>query len=243
MTNDDLIFSWIWLKKKDINLISIPIYVKLIKMKTYKHQPAIKFIAMLAIRTRLWVSGLPVHHLPLPLACDHVQQGLSEVVSNAAITNHLIPKDDKTQVVDILYIVLLYVHPVLWDKQTKRRIYVCIYSCIDVLAFSKSEAGLFGLFEHSFINLTSIILLCSPHWYVLIWSCGNVLNPGRHQLLTIYIRISLIITIAVWWSFQAWFKVWRKLLFRELRTSSRTFGGEKHTWMRHTPGSGLLVRT
>lgn len=60
---------------------------------------------------------LPVHHLPLPLACDHVQQGLSEVVSDAAITNHLIPKDDKTQVVDILYIVLLYVHPVLWDKK------------------------------------------------------------------------------------------------------------------------------
>lgn len=63
---------------------------------------------------------LPVHHLPLPLACDHVQQGLSEVVSDAAITNHLVPKDDKSQVVDILYIVLLYVHPVLWDEHMKR---------------------------------------------------------------------------------------------------------------------------
>ena len=63
---------------------------------------------------------LPVHHLPFPLACDHVQQGLSEVVSDAAITNHLIPKDDETQVVDILYVVLLYVHPILWDKHTEK---------------------------------------------------------------------------------------------------------------------------
>lgn len=38
-----------------------------------------------------------------------------------------------------------------------------------------------------------------------------------------YMRMSLIMTMAVWWSFQAWFSVWRKLLFRELRTSSRTF--------------------
>lgn len=67
----------------------------------------------------LW---LPVHHLPFPLACDHVQQGLSKVVSDAAVTNHLIPKDDKTQVVDVLYVVLLYVHSILWDKHRKRRI-------------------------------------------------------------------------------------------------------------------------
>lgn len=66
------------------------------------------------------VSGLPVHHLPFPLTCDHVQQGLSEVVSDAAIADHLISKDDKTQVVDILHVVLLDVDPVLRDRHTKK---------------------------------------------------------------------------------------------------------------------------
>lgn len=70
------------------------------------------------------VFWLPVHHLPFPLTCDHIQQGLPEVVSDAAITNHLISKDDKTQVVDILNIVLLYVNPVLWDNDIERRINV-----------------------------------------------------------------------------------------------------------------------
>lgn len=40
---------------------------------------------------------------------------------------------------------------------------------------------------------------------------------------TMYMRMSLIITMAVWWSFQAWFSVCRKLLFKEFRTSSRTW--------------------
>lgn len=79
------------------------------------------------------VLGLPVHHLPFPLTCDHVQQGLSQVVSDAAITNHLISKDDKTQVVDILHVVLLYVDPVLWDRHTERTVLVSGYSCVNQL--------------------------------------------------------------------------------------------------------------
>lgn len=45
----------------------------------------------------------------------------------------------------------------------------------DLLAFSKSERGLLNLYEHRLINLMSIILLGSPHWYVPLWSCVNVL--------------------------------------------------------------------
>ncbi len=57
-----------------------------------QHKLAIHLAVMQSILSvSFWV---PVHHLPLPFACDHVQQGLSEVVSDAAVTNHLIPKDD-----------------------------------------------------------------------------------------------------------------------------------------------------
>lgn len=64
---------------------------------------------------------LPVHHLPLPFTSDHVQQGLSEVVSDTTIADDLIPKDDKTQVVDILYIILLYIYPVLWGEKKHKK--------------------------------------------------------------------------------------------------------------------------
>lgn len=56
---------------------------------------------------------LPVDHLALSLAGDHVQQRLPEVVPDAAVADHLVPEDDEAQVVDILYIVLLNIHSVL----------------------------------------------------------------------------------------------------------------------------------
>ena len=55
----------------------------------------------------------PVDHLALPLACNHVQQGLPEVVSDAAVAHHLVPEDDEAQVVHVLHVVLLHVHSVL----------------------------------------------------------------------------------------------------------------------------------
>ena len=41
--------------------------------------------------------------------------------------------------------------------------------------------------------------------------------------LTMYMRMSRIMTIEVWWSFQAMLRVCRKLLFRAASTSSRTY--------------------
>jgi len=55
----------------------------------------------------------PVDHLSPPLAGDHVQQGLPQVVPDAAVAHHLVPEDDEAQVVDILHVVLLHVHAVL----------------------------------------------------------------------------------------------------------------------------------
>lgn len=57
----------------------------------------------------------------------------------------------------------------------------------------------------------------------LFWNVDFFLKETQNLVLTIYISISLIITMAVWWSFQAWFNVWRKLLFNEFSTSSRTY--------------------
>lgn len=54
-------------------------------------------------------------------------------------------------------------------------------------------------------------------------NCIYRVKTGAHRLPTMYMRMSRIITMAVWWSFQAWFKVCRKLLFRAFRTSSRTW--------------------
>lgn len=69
-------------------------------------------------------ASIPVHHFPLPLSCYHVQQGLAKVVSDAAITNHLIPKDDEPQVVDVFNIVLLHINSILWHKKQTRELKV-----------------------------------------------------------------------------------------------------------------------
>ena len=103
---------------------------------------------------------LPVHHLPLPLASDHVQEGLSEVVSDAAVANHLIPKDDETQVVDVLYVVLLHINPVLWDKHNKRDNHYL--TNIFSLIVSSSFFIWLGLCQHNnsdFIDYRCVILL------------------------------------------------------------------------------------
>ena len=49
-------------------------------------------------------------------------------------------------------------------------------------------------------------------------------QAGQHNIwqLTMYIKMSRIITIDVWWSFHALFSVWRKLLLRDSSTSVRT---------------------
>lgn len=67
-------------------------------------------------------TGLPVHHLSLSFTCNHVQQRLSEVVSDAAVTDYLISKDDKTEVVDVLNIILLHIHTILWTKYKKENV-------------------------------------------------------------------------------------------------------------------------
>lgn len=51
-------------------------------------------------------------------------------------------------------------------------------------------------------------------------------SRGLWKKHTMYMRISLIMTIAVWWSFQATFSTSRKFPCKDFRTSSRT-------WMMH----------
>lgn len=63
---------------------------------------------------------IPIDNLSLPLTCDHVQQRLSQVVSDAAVANHLVPEYDEAQVVHILHVVLLNIDPVLGDKRKGR---------------------------------------------------------------------------------------------------------------------------
>ena len=62
-----------------------------------------------------------------------------------------------------------------------------------------------------------------PKQNTLYWHLCVVLCCRLTETPTIYMRMSRIMTIAVWWSFHAWFNVWRKLLFKEFRTSSRTW--------------------
>lgn len=59
---------------------------------------------------------VPVDHLSLALAGDHVQQRLPEVVSDAAVAHDLIPEDDEPEVVDVLNIILLHIHTILWTE-------------------------------------------------------------------------------------------------------------------------------
>lgn len=50
-------------------------------------------------------------------------------------------------------------------------------------------------------------------------------------------------TMAVWWSFHAWFNVCRKLLFKEFRTSSLTWwGGEAEETRQHVIVAGKETR-
>lgn len=71
--------------------------------------------------------------------------------------------------------------------------------------------------------LTFVYLTTTPtkiHNYLTFDNCLFVIP-------TIYIRMSRIMTMAVWWSFHAWFNVCRKLLFKEFRTSSLTWWGRE----------------
>lgn len=82
--------------------------------------------------------GPPVDHLALPLACDHVEQRLPEVVPDAAVADHLVPEDDEAQVVDVLYVVLLHVHSVLRAGAPAGHtmsVLSCYYQCF-VLGFA-----------------------------------------------------------------------------------------------------------
>lgn len=109
--------------------------------------------------------------------------------------------------------------------------------------------------EHTWMKSTSSVTEAFPkimtnytlyYFYDVLFSSGMcaVTKLCLCQILTIYIRMSRIITIAVWWSFQAWFKVWRKLLFRALRTSSRTFRETNtHAWGGHSTTSSALLET
>ena len=68
-------------------------------------------------RKKLWSEvekkdSQPVNHLPPPLLLDHVQEGHPEVVADAAIPHHFVPEDHQAQVVHVLTVVLLHIHPV-----------------------------------------------------------------------------------------------------------------------------------
>lgn len=81
------------------------------------HQKMVNAVAAAGkVKGRKREEEVPVDHLSLPLAGDHVQQRLSEVVSDAAVTHHLISEDDEPQVVDVLNIILLHVHAILWTE-------------------------------------------------------------------------------------------------------------------------------
>ena len=53
------------------------------------------------------LDSQPVDDLPSPLLHDHVQECHTKMISNASISDHLVPEDDQPQVVDILTVVLL----------------------------------------------------------------------------------------------------------------------------------------
>lgn len=146
---------------------------------------------------------LPVDHLALPLTGNHVQQRLPEVVPDAAVADHLVPEDDEAQVVHVLYVVLLHIHAVLGVVRGGGA-YVS-----NATTWDQSRHRLDGKDTAS------------------LWPAAKLV--GGAKLLTMYMRMSLIITMAVWWSFHAWFNVCRKLLLREFKTSSRTCsGGRDH---------------
>lgn len=58
----------------------------------------------------------PVYDLAFSLPCNHIQQRLPQMVSNAAVSHYLVPEYDEAKVVYILHVILLNVHPVLKNK-------------------------------------------------------------------------------------------------------------------------------
>lgn len=130
---------------------------------------------------------VPVHHLSLPLSCDHVQQRLPEVVSDAAITNHLVPKDDKTQVVDVLYVVLLNIHPVLQHKQ-RQGVNVQYNIGAQRSCVSWWNMDLFFIMKHSLVHINCSLVSFSwrfNHMVCLV----SVLHPDPASSL-IYFDIT-----------------------------------------------------
>jgi len=53
-----------------------------------------------------------INDFALSLFNDHVQQGFSQMVIDASVSNHFVAEENKTQVVDIFAVVLLDVHAV-----------------------------------------------------------------------------------------------------------------------------------
>lgn len=64
-------------------------------------------------------TTLPVHYFSFPFSRNHVQQGLPQVISNAAIAHNLVTKNNQAQIVDVLHIVLLHIHAVLQQRHTQ----------------------------------------------------------------------------------------------------------------------------
>ena len=58
------------------------------------------------------LDGWPIDDLSLPLLHDHVEEGLPEVVVDAAVANDLVSEEDQPQVVNVLAVVLLHVDAV-----------------------------------------------------------------------------------------------------------------------------------
>ena len=58
------------------------------------------------------LHGHSIDDFSSALSGDHVQKGVAQILPYAAMAYHFVPEQDQTQIVDILTIVLLYVHPV-----------------------------------------------------------------------------------------------------------------------------------
>lgn len=65
---------------------------------------------------KVFYSCVPVHDISPSLACNHVQQRVTQVHLNAFESHHQVPEYDDAKVVNIFQVVLLNIHPVLVHK-------------------------------------------------------------------------------------------------------------------------------
>ena len=62
------------------------------------------------------ISNTPVHDLAPSLLGHHVKERVSQVISDHRISHHLVTEDHQPKVIYVIYIILLYIYPVLEMK-------------------------------------------------------------------------------------------------------------------------------